>query len=157
MSYLKKFNKFIKESSDNIPFSNIDKKGNSDTISKYANEWKDKYPELKIMKLESDYIDKKWNWLFSINKKHDNINIDLFIEIEKSEYWDIRFELIMECEDEYLNNNIKDKSNIQDEIHYEKNNLDWEELNSSLSKICEYIRDWNYNFHKENGFYPLID
>ena len=63
----------------------------------------------------------------------------------------------MECEEEYLVNNKNDKSLIQDEKHYDKFNLNWDELDFQLKKICEWIRKWNHNYNKVNGYYPLVD
>jgi hypothetical protein len=149
--------KNIKTFENYLPFSKSGDTKSSDIIRTKHLDWLDKFPELKMLKLNSDYYDKTWNWLYSLNKKTDDINIDLFIEIEKKEMFNISFELIMECEDEYLVNNKNDKSHIQDEKHYEKKNLNWEELNFQLKKVCEYIRIWNRDFEKENGYFPLVD
>lgn len=142
-----------------LPFQQKENdKTSNDIIMKYHLEWVKKYPELKMLSLESDYYKNTWSWLYSLNKKNDSINIDLFIEIvKKGDNWNISLELVLECEDEYLTNNKKDKSNTQDEKHYEKHDLDWEELNLHMKKISEWIRMWNQEFHKEWGFFPLVD
>ncbi len=151
----KNVNKF----EDWIPFKKREEVSNlsNDIIRKNHADWINKFPEMTMLKLTSDYYDNTWSWLYSLNKKNEKVNIDLFIEIEKKENWSIKFELVLECEDEYLVNNKKDMSLTQDEKHYEKNNLDWEELNFQLKKICEWIRTWNQDFYKEWDFYPLVD
>ena len=142
---------------DWYPFNKKNDSDTSDIIRTNHLEWIRKYPEMKMFKLSSDYYNNTWNWLYSINKKTDSINIDLFIEIEKMDKWSINFELIIECEDDYLINNISNKSMTQDEKHYEKQNLNFEELNYNLNRICEFIRKWNNNFYKEHNFHPLVD
>ncbi len=136
---------------------NESNENSKDAFQKYNLDWEKKYPELRMLKLTDDCSDNNCNWLYSLNKKNEKVNIDLFIEIEKNENWKINFELVLECEDEYLVNNKKDKSNTQDEKHYEKRNLDYEEFNNQLKKVCEYIRSWNQEFYKEWDFYPLSD
>ena len=127
-------------------------------IKKYNNEWKEKFPELKMLKLEPSVINGDLSWLYSLEKKHDIINIDLFLHVSNFDNrWSIDFELIMESEDEYLNNNTSDKSMIQDEKHYAKSNLSYDDFMISLNKICSYIREWNHNFYKKWDFYPLVD
>ncbi len=148
MGIISKYNKFF-ESVDNDNFQEI---------KKYNNEWKGKYPELKMLKLEPITDTNELSWLYSLNKKFDSINIDLFINITKSiTSWNIDFELVMESEDEYLNTNSSDKTMLQDEKHYSKSNLKYEELDLELNKVCSYIRDWNNKFNKKWDFFPLVD
>lgn len=144
----------VKNFDEWLPFKN---NGNNelknDVIIKYHSEWIEKYPELKALKLESEYLSKKWYWNYTMNKTIEKMNIDLFIEIVKNnDNWDISFEMSTECEEEDLN---RYKSNIQDEKHFEKNELDWEELNLNLKKICEWIRVWNHSFYKKYNVYIL--
>lgn len=149
----------ISKFGDWMPFNNKnDDKSSNDIIIKYHSEWVKKYPELGALKLESDYYKGKYNWLYSLNKEKNSINIDLFLEIEKNDDdWSINLELVLESEDDYLVNNVKNLSLTQDEKHFEKNNLNWEKLNYHLKRVCEWVRTWNEDFHKEWGVYPLID
>jgi hypothetical protein len=142
-----------------MPFNKkSDSKISNDVTMKYHMEWCNKYPELKTLKLESGYDDGSYSWLYSLNKKHEDISIDLFLEVvDKDGNWSLNLELVLECEDEYLVNNKENKSHTQDEKHYEKRDLDWEKLNLHMKKTCEWMRGWNEDFYKEWGFYPLID
>ncbi len=128
-----------------MPFNKTgDSKISNDVIAKYHSEWVKKYPEISILKLESDYYDNSYSWLYSLNKKHESVNIDLFLEIiDNNGNWSVSLEIILECEDEYMVNNKSNKSFTQDEKHYDKKDLDWEKLNLHLKKICESIRLWN--------------
>lgn len=150
-------NSNIDKFEDWMPFYNKDINVSSDEIMKIYKEFCEKYPEIRMLKLESDYSNGTRYWLYSLNKKSDTINIDLFLEISKKNNWSLNFELVMECEDEYLVNNKTDKSYTQDEKHFEKMNLNWDELNFNMKKVFEWVRKWNLDFFKENGFYPLVD
>jgi len=130
-----------------IPF-NKNKEATNDDIRKYHSDWIEKYPELRVFKLTSDYYKNSKEWLYSLNKETDNINIDLFLKITKNDNWDIEYEMVLESDTSL---------SIQDEKHYSKSDLDYEELNHEIRKIAEYLRTWNQSIHKEYDFYPLID
>jgi hypothetical protein len=123
-----------------------------DKVKSHNKEWCGKYPELKMFKLEYDSNEKSsdYNWLYSLNKKHDSINVDLFIEINYSKSWKIDFEMVIESSDD-------SNSLYQDEKHHTKSNLTYEELETELNKVCSYIRKWNREYHKTHDFYPLVD
>ena len=121
-------------------------------IKKHNDEWREEYPELKMFKLDFDSEEKSniFNWLYSLNKKHDSINIDTFIEITYDKNWKIDFELVIESSDDT-------DSIYQDEKHHTKSNLNYEELKTELNRVCSFIRKWNREFHSVHGFHPLVD
>jgi hypothetical protein len=123
-----------------------------DKIVLHNKEWKSSYPEIKMFKLEYDSDDKnkEYNWLYSLNKKHDSISIDAFIEISYYKNWKIDFEMVIESTDET-------DSMYQDEKHHTLANLNYDELKIELSKICSFIRKWNKEYFNTHNFYPLID
>lgn len=122
----------IKKFENFIPFDN-DKTNNpeKDIIHKYHSEFLKRYSELKEMKLSSDYYQGKNIWNYSYNKNDDKSNIDFTIDIEKGDYWDVNFEFSEQFTNDY---------NINDEKHYEKKNLSWEELNYELNKITKWLK-----------------
>ena len=138
-----KFDKFFENNSSDEKF---------EKIKKHNSEWREDFPELKMFKLEYDADEKHddYNWFYSLNKKHDSINVDVFIEITYSKSWEIDFEMVIESQDEQ-------DSSFQDEKHHSKKNLNYEELVIELNKICSYIRKWNREYHNTHDFYPLVD
>lgn len=116
-----------------------------DFLSKYDIEWKKKFPELTLFKIEK-YHDNGYVWFYGLQKEVGGYEVDLFIEIHKQSLWNITFELIKVgiSDDNTLN---------QEEKHYLKNNLDYKSLEAHLAKICTYIKEWNENtFNKEKIF-----
>jgi hypothetical protein len=121
-------------------------------IKKHNDEWREEYPELKMFKLDFDSEEnsKDHNWLYSLNKNHESINVDVFIEINYSKNWKLDFEMVIESSDE-------SDSSYQDEKHHTKSNLSYEELKIELNKVCSFIRKWNREYHSTHDFYPLVD
>jgi hypothetical protein len=129
---------------DWLPFSKNDTISNDDII-KYHNEFSKRYPELKKMKLESDYYNKTKYWSYSMKNIVKDLNIEIYLEISRKENWSFTFELISKS-------NINEMSFMQEDKIFEKKNVDWEELNFNLQKVILYLRKWNKEFSKEFGF-----
>lgn len=125
-----------------ITFENYFNNKDISFVQKYNQQWKNKYPELKMFNLEYD-VD---NWLYSLNKTHDGISIDIFIEISYTKNWKIEFEMIILGDDVF-----------QEEKHHLKSNITYDVLDLELSNICSFLRKWNYDYYKTNKFYPLVD
>lgn len=136
---IKKYQQYIKENSVNIttPFSSFNAINrydygfdNKDDILKHHIEWIKKYPILKKLDLESDYIhdDKKNVWIYnSINKKE---NYNIFLEIQEKDTWSLSLEIELYDDDKEYNKS------------FEKNGLNYEELNTHLRRASIYIEDW---------------
>lgn len=100
-------------------FENFDNNIQEDV---YEKQFIEKYPEIRKMKLNKN--DDEYHFYTE--------NIDIFIEKNKSDDWDLFFEM-------------KNESNsYSEEKLYQKTSLDWSELNFHLKKLCEYIRNINY-------------
>ncbi len=126
-----------------IPFTKNNDVSN-DEIIKFHTEFIKKYPEFRNMKLESDFYNKTKYWTYSLNTTIKDIEVEIFLEISKKTNWSFTFELISKS-------NKNETSFTQEEKVFEKNNIDWEELNFNLQKVVVYIRNWNRDFEKEIG------
>lgn len=107
-------------------FSNYDNDyEHTDKIIEYSTVWCDEFPELRKFKLNSDFKNKSWIWNFLYTEKDKEMIIKI---VDNNSNWDIYYEYY----------NINDI--INEENHFFKKNLTYEELLSNLSKISYYIR-----------------
>ena len=107
-------------------FTNYDTEyEHSDKIVQYSAVWCEEFPELRKFKLTSDFKQKSWIWDFTYkeNEKESLIRI-----VDNNSNWDFFYESY----------NIDNNTN--DEYHFFKKNLTYEEMISNLSKICYFIR-----------------
>jgi hypothetical protein len=112
-------------------------------------QWCSMYPELKLFNLETDYVNDSLVWLYSFNKEIDSISFDIFLEVRKSESWELAFELIQMSS--------SDEDHIEQEKHYNKKAMMMDKFQAEISKICRFIQSWNEDMYEKTGIYPLID
>jgi hypothetical protein len=121
---VKKFGVYVKESLD------------MDTVfERNHSQWCNIYPDLKLFTLETDYTNDSLVWLYSFNKNIGTLNVDMFLEIRKSDSWELAFELIQTATD--------DEDHIEQEKHYHKKAMMMDKFQSEMAKICRYIQTWD--------------
>jgi hypothetical protein len=132
---IQRFNDYLSENVKNEEF-----------LKKYHTEWVEKFPELRLFKLEAGDINHNIIWFYSIDKD----SLDASIEIKKyTSSWSINFEISKKISTEDLVSNHED--------HFSKNGLNYKSLLIQLKRIFTYIHEWNSNVYNKENILPLIE
>lgn len=142
MNNVIKFNNFTKiiESQSNNEQS---------IFESYNKEWKECFKSLSQFRYEYDYNGSDYNWLYTLVVIESGIEINLFLEINKSinGSWCFDFE-----SQQISTDDIAYSKTVSDS----KTSMDYKTLISELYRINDYLIRYNEHINDSYGFFPLL-